>query len=571
VADDKTKELEALAEELAKDVRSGKLSQKDAASKFKAEVKSKGLENSSANQYLGEPIVVAGQAFDKQMKKAAQTAAAGGPLDPILNNDAGKAEIKKISTKAAEAAGSSDPATAGQSALDRLTATLTGGSTSPDWFAGTLGVPEVTADQKQEIIKTWNQENPEDPISSDADFNSKLGTPSPYVRRMVQDAVWGTRPDQAWSIRVGPGDAGVLKVADSQMKAVQKLYGYDEHTLTALLRDGMDLGITKVAGAPSVYDQMSAATGQGSITPKIGNVSWAPLMAIARKTGMSNSDVKTSVYDAMSEVTGQGTARAKFSPEYYAASQRYKQGLDKYGDPLMAYLATFDESLASRLVVADGTISDRDATAMGQLLLDGFGQASGGDAQGAADVLMQLGQFTSNGALKKALGKQQKAAAEPKGPVVQLPDPEKIRQATQEVWQSLMLGDPDEATMNSIIGAINSNVSSNTASAYEGGVTVTDMDPMAKIKMEAKNTSIYHELFGNKPQGMSDEEYVQMQKQGVGSMLGNETDPNLVRAGMRSGNYQGAVGSALGSSQAWQNSTFMDRLARAGVAANEVT
>ena len=489
---------------------------------------------------------------------------AGGPADKILQTDAGKKAVQEAAVKRAEISGSSNPAQAGQSALDRLIGSVSGGSTSPDWFASTLGV-EVSAAQKAQIIDRWNKENPDDPIASDADFNAKLSVPSPYAKRMVQDAVWGTKPDQSWSIRVGPGDSGLLKVQDSQMKAVMKLYGYNEDTLTALLRDGLDLGVSKLPVAAQHEDR------GGSYIPKpdLGNVSWQPLMAIARKTGMSNDSLVAPTIDVA------GTARffdgkgpAKFSPDYYAASQRYKLGLDKYGDPLLAYLSTFDESLASRLVVADGNVSAEDQTAMGQLLLDGFGQASGGDAQGAADVLMQLGQFTSNSALKKALGKQ---AVGPKGPVVQLPDPEKIRQATQEVWQSLMLGDPDEATYNSIITAINSNVAQNTNAAYAGGTTVTDLDPMAKIKAEAQQTSIYHELFGNKPQGMSDAEYVGMQKQGVASMLGNETDPNLVRAGMRSGNYQGAVGSTLGSSQAWQNSTFMDRLARAATAANEVT
>jgi hypothetical protein len=278
VADDKTKELEALAAELAKDVRSGKVTQKDASAQFAAEVKSRGLSGTSANQYLGEPIVVAGSAFKKQVEKAAAAAVAGGPTDPILNNDAGKAKVKELSTKAAEASGSSNPGQAGQSALDRLTASLSGGSTSPDWFASSLGVAEVSPDQRQQIIDRWNKENPDDPINSDADFNQKLSVPSPYARRMVQDAVWGTKPDQTWSIRIGPGDAGLLKVQDSQMKAVQKLYGYNEDTLTALLRDGMDLGLSKLPVAAQHEDH------GGSYTPKpdIGNVAWQPLMAIAR-------------------------------------------------------------------------------------------------------------------------------------------------------------------------------------------------------------------------------------------------------------------------------------------------
>jgi hypothetical protein len=55
-------------------------------------------------------------------------------------------------------------------------------------------------------------------------------------------------------------------------------------------------------------------------------------------------------------------------------------------------------------------------------------------------------------------------------------------------------------------------------------------------------------------------------------MLGAEVGNNeAVVAGMRSGKYQTTIDAAAGMSEAWDNSTFLGRLARVGQLVGDMT
>ena len=86
----------------------------------------------------------------------------------------------------------------------------------------------------------------------------------------------------------------------------------------------------------------------------------------------------------------------------------------------------------------------------------------------------------------------------------------------------------------------------------------------ARIRQYVEELPQYGEFYGNKPGGVTEGQYQSVMNAGSRSMLGNEGDLTQAGAlGMKSGKYQTAVGAAMGTSAAYDNSTFMGRLAQA--------
>jgi hypothetical protein len=73
----------------------------------------------------------------------------------------------------------------------------------------------------------------------------------------------------------------------------------------------------------------------------------------------------------------------------------------------------------------------------------------------------------------------------------------------------------------------------------------------------------YSELYGKKPGGMNESEYQSQFVGGVQDILGAEADIDAVRSGLRSGDYQSAVGVAAIGGMKGQNSRLLGRWATA--------
>lgn len=148
-------------------------------------------------------------------------------------------------------------------------------------------------------------------------------------------------------------------------------------------------------------------------------------------------------------------------------------------------------------------------------------------------------------------------------PTVVLPDPAALNETMRRLYREMFFADPTEEQLATFRSQI--NAATQAAQTAEPGSTVTNVSPEARAMEALRQDPRYRELYGNKPETMSEEEYRAQFEAAQRDMLGNEAAGNVaILAGLRSGRYQTAVGAAAATPEAWQNSRFMERLARAG-------
>jgi hypothetical protein len=142
------------------------------------------------------------------------------------------------------------------------------------------------------------------------------------------------------------------------------------------------------------------------------------------------------------------------------------------------------------------------------------------------------------------------------GRTVMKPDPVAIRQATEDMYRSLYLEDPTDEQLNAMAAKVEA--------AIVGAPDDQNVDGNARVRDVVESDPMYQKYYGNKPGGMSEEEYQGMHRAAQSSMLGEELAGNAaVRLGMQEGSYQTTVGATMGMKEAWDNSTFLGRLAQA--------
>lgn len=250
----------------------------------------------------------------------------------------------------------------------------------------------------------------------------------------------------------------------------------------------------------------------------------------------------------------------------------FQEGMATYNDPFFAFFHALDEGLAARIHGALGedgkvNLSATDAQIMGQYI----SQATGGsDITDFINNMVGVAYGEAAGQLSaKALGDylqlvQNMAGGGGGGRQRILPDPVQIRQAAADMYQQLFMADADDATLDRFTAQIQSAISA--------APDDQDVDVNARIRDIAEGMPEYKELYGNKPGGISEQAY---QNQFLGarqSILGAEIgSADSVRLGMKSGKYQTTVGAAASSAEAFDNSTFMGRLARAANAVSRNT
>lgn len=261
-------------------------------------------------------------------------------------------------------------------------------------------------------------------------------------------------------------------------------------------------------------------------------------------------------------VTGSSGRDQNNSPAALVA--RYQRMLQQYnGNEAMAFLGTVDEGLAARLAevgkTEDGQVDWADARLVGQYISQAFpGSASTDDLIGDL-VALGYGEAAGSGTvagLLELLRAQAGIGQGGAGRIKMMPDRTAVRQAARDFYNQLLLDEPSEGQLDSFVETVMSQAA--------GRPDDENFDINARIRAVVEATPGYQELYGNKPGGVSDAEYQGMMRAGQQSMLGNEIAGNqAAKLGMRGGKYQTAVGAAAGTSEAWDNSTFLERLARA--------
>jgi hypothetical protein len=338
------------------------------------------------------------------------------------------------------------------------------------------------------------------------------------------------------------------------------------------------------------------------------NLAWQPVLAIAKALGLTNGEMERALAKqgptgsgvdgtpgpgqhtnmgteiANSNATDQvfnshglenqtsrssGPGAAQFAAEmatgqHMTFTQRvgaYGQALKLYNDPTLAYLASFDPALAARLSTAKKSddITAADKLKAGQLM------ANGGFDQSA---LNKVGFFTQtgvdqllNGVAGGASGQQTQRS---------VVDPAAVEKSVRDLWRAWFERDPTSSEVE-MFGSKLQGMLDNAAAQQPGGIS-QQVDPQSDLEQYARSSPEYQQLYGQKPTGMDEATYVAQFQGGAKEMLGNQAaNPEDIRRGMQTGDYQTTVGAVAGGPQAMHNSVFLGRLAQAAQLVSENT
>jgi hypothetical protein len=396
-------------------------------------------------------------------------------------------------------------------------------------------------------------------------------------------------------LRNVPVDAATVKMASEK-------WGLDSTTLGQVIRsanaaglmtpDGQELGWQPLASlykmsqsthinSPTAPDSVLHSSRQGSLSP--------------------SSPAFPATQDATNNPDGLGSRQGSLVPGGAAVDSRasqlarlailYKTGMDMYhGDSTLAALyASGNKVLVDRLTTASyGQLDATDANQAQQILLHGgwdpkllqqAGYATSSPwfdniFQGSANAYGGLGniRLESNAAHAAALARE--TAAKQNYITTNKADPAAVQQQVVDMWQQLFDAKPTAQQIAIVSGKIDALVQSRAAAAGLQNQNTTNVatDVGAEVRSAAEASPDYQKFYGNRPLGMSDADYHNQFKGAAQSMLGSQAaDPQAVRSGMATGDYQTTVGQVAGTASSFNNSTFMNRLARAAIAVNGAT
>lgn len=151
------------------------------------------------------------------------------------------------------------------------------------------------------------------------------------------------------------------------------------------------------------------------------------------------------------------------------------------------------------------------------------------------------------------------------GPQIVMPDRTKISEGFRELYRSWFRAEPGEGELEAMV--------SDLESKYVGEVSANrEFDFDSRMKEQARSSDLYSRLFANRQAGVSEEDYVRQFEQAGSALLGGEVaSDQAVQAGLASGSTQATVGAVAGSAQAWENSSWRERVAQAAQVLNKLT
>lgn len=243
-------------------------------------------------------------------------------------------------------------------------------------------------------------------------------------------------------------------------------------------------------------------------------------------------------------------------------AQRYKEGLRRFsGNEGLAFVGAINPSLANKLFASNGDmekVSYEDGRLIGQIMSEALPGAADTDDLIAGLVGMGYGEAAGSSSLAVLLSQlAARSGGGSAGRVRIKTDPTAIRQAAKDLYRQMFRADPTDEQLAGFV----SQAQSAEASAPDD----QNVDIGAAIREGMEATREYQRLYGKKPSGLTESEYQGQFAAAQASILGNEVaGDSAVRLGMASGKFQTAVGAAAGTAEAWDNSTFLGRLARAG-------
>jgi hypothetical protein len=142
------------------------------------------------------------------------------------------------------------------------------------------------------------------------------------------------------------------------------------------------------------------------------------------------------------------------------------------------------------------------------------------------------------------------------GMVRMLPDQDAVRQSVRDMYTQMFLESPSEEVVAAMVNALNSAVMSAPMDQ--------SVDVQAKLRDILEKDPAYNRLYGQMPDGFTAEQFQGMNRAAQETMLGDMVESNeALQIGMQDGSYRTTMGASMGLEEAWDNSTFLGRLARA--------
>lgn len=235
----------------------------------------------------------------------------------------------------------------------------------------------------------------------------------------------------------------------------------------------------------------------------------------------------------------------------------FREGMEKYNnDPSFAYLHTMNAALAARVQRTGGDptkLSQEDA-----MRVHDYMQRAGGASAEARTIFdlnpgSPLAYFKSYFEMLNGGGRGGGGGG---GRVRRVIDPVSAREQIIQTFKGLLRMDPSEE----LIKQWTNDLQKQLDAAEEG----MNFDISSRILAWVKGQPEYADLYGNMPAGMTEDQYQAQFLAAQQDMLGGEAGPaEAITEGMRTGDYQTTVGMIAGSEQAWGNSRFLEKLARA--------
>lgn len=531
---------------------------------------------------------------------AIDAATAGADID-------GDGQISTFERDAAiDAASEVDP-DAGQEVSDRLGSSLN----APRWILDTYNNGQIlTREQQERILRDINFEYGAGFENWDQLMQSgMLDQTTNETQELVQYALLDQEPIESFTVSYGNNKQHAIEAIEFQQ--AQEKFGVDQRDLMHMVRLADRVGISNrngdrpswqvalaLAKATNMIGQLTATAAGGS--PGGGMTDfWSAIddqEARNQRGGSPNDasapgepvyigDVDAATFTTsdqyqnlssnilrgeMNQGTALGPRRETLS--FRELGQRFNEGLEKYNyDPLVAFLHSVDGGLAARLAYSKGDITKLKGkdVYLARGILSDAGFSGFGEFQ---QTMMQMGYGEAEGAgfdnlwnYFAAIDEQQRQTGADRGPAgpteptPKYPDPAGLNETVRSLYQQLFFEEPDDATLERFRSQINAAVDH----AFDNDISSVDIS--ARARQFLRDSPQYEEFYSNKPEGLSEEEYAAQMQYAQQSMLGNELAGNkAAREGLRTGKYQTAVGAAAGTAEAWDNSTFLGRLARAG-------
>lgn len=393
-----------------------------------------------------------------------------------------------------------------------------------EWLTKQTG-RTVSASQVKQAMEFYNRRQPDerDRIKSLAEVMVRYGTDAMFTS-VMQNATRSATVDSKYAVTDALGRTHLLDTP--MVNAYQKTLGMSamEGSFSTVLAD-----------AYSEWDKKASAGRKDAA--EYGFEVLAPFITDALRS-----------YAPEDDPDGYATLDAMFDSQ--SSVERYRAQLAGYGEanPLAALVALQDKALADKMTTV-GLTDDETFTV--QRLLKGVDPA---DLGLVGDKLVR---YTID--YKKA------QAGGGGGREIVLPDRNKIAEGFRELYRSWFKVDPADGELESLI----SDVTAQYVGAQQSNVSP---DLASDMVARTRQTDLYQRLFAKKVGGASEEEYVGQFEGTARQLLGNEiADPSAIQAGMASGQVGTTVGAVAGSKQAFENTTFRDRLAQAAQLVSRMT